>query len=91
MIGSPPCTYFSLLQELDIAVHGKDLAWMARFEAAKQKAVRHVEFCCNMYRHQMANGRHFLHEHPARALSWSHLAIASISQMVGIHLVTADH
>ena len=71
VIGSPPCTYFSLLQELHIAVHGKDPAWMARFEAAKQKAVRHFEFCCKVYRHQMANGRHVLHEHPWSARSWA--------------------
>ena len=41
VIGSPPCTCVVLFQELNIAVHGKSAAWMARFEAAKLKAARH--------------------------------------------------
>ena len=40
-IGSPPCTYFSMLQELNIATHGKSAEWMQQFEEARRKAVRH--------------------------------------------------
>ena len=42
VIGSPPCTSVSLLQALNIAVHGKNPEWMARFEAATLKAAQPV-------------------------------------------------
>ena len=45
LIGSPPCTYFSMLQELNIAT-----GWMENFEAEREKAKRHVTFCCCLYR-----------------------------------------
>ena len=32
LVDSPPCTMFSLLQELNIAVHGKNAEWMKKFE-----------------------------------------------------------
>ena len=37
LIGSPPCTYFSMLQELHIAVPGKNDDWMRKFRAQKEK------------------------------------------------------
>ena len=70
LIGSPPCTMFSLLQELNIAVHGHKPEWRAKFEKAKAKAIRHIEFCCELYTYQLNAGRHFLHEHPWTARSW---------------------
>ena len=70
LIGSPPCTYFSVLQELNKAVHGDKPGWQARFDAEKDKAIKHVEFCCALYKHQIKQGRHFLHEHPWTARSW---------------------
>ena len=70
VIGSPPCTLFSMLQELNVARHGKDDAWMAKFEEAKAEAIEHVEFCAQIYRYQLKNGRHFVHEHPLLAKSW---------------------
>ena len=70
LVGSPPCTMFSMLQELNIAVHGKDEAWMKKFEEQKAKATRHIEFCCELYRYQLSQRRHFLHEHPWSARSW---------------------
>ena len=32
LIGSPPCTYFSMLRELNVAVHGHKPEWMATFD-----------------------------------------------------------
>ena len=70
LIGSPPCTYFSILQELNLAVHGDKPGWKDKFEVEKAKAKKHVEFCCELYRFQIGKGRHFLHEHPWSARSW---------------------
>ena len=71
LVGSPPCTMFSLLQELNLAVHGKNAEWMKKFEEKKAIAVRHIEFCGTLYRYQLSQGRHFLHEHPWPARSWN--------------------
>ena len=54
----------------NIAVHGKDPAWMARFEAAKLKGVRQGMMLQGVSI-KMAHGRHLLHEHPWSARSWS--------------------
>ena len=42
LIGSPPCTFFSMLQELNKAVHGSKPGWLEKFEAEKAKAIRHI-------------------------------------------------
>ena len=44
LIGSPPCNYFSVLQELNKAVHGNKPGWQARFDIEKANAITHVEF-----------------------------------------------
>ena len=69
LIGSPPCTYFSLLQELNKAAHKDKPGWLEKHEVEKAKAVRHTEFGCSLYRYQLEHGRHFLHEHPWTARS----------------------
>lgn len=33
-------------------------------------AVKHIEFCILIYRHQLREGRHLVHEHPWGASSW---------------------
>ena len=41
LIGSPPCTFFSILQELSLAVHGDKPGWKAKFDEELEKARRH--------------------------------------------------
>ena len=64
LIGFPSCTYFSILQELNKAVHGDKPGRQEKFDREKEKAIRHVEFCCALYKYQVKQRRHFLHEHP---------------------------
>ena len=45
LIGFPPCTHFSMLQELNKAVHRNKPGWREKFEAEKNKAIKHIEFC----------------------------------------------
>ena len=71
LVGSPPCTYFSVLQELNKAAHGDKPGWLDKFNAEKAKAIKHIEFCCALYRYQLQQGRHFVHEHPWTARSWA--------------------
>ena len=87
MIGSPPCTYFSMLQELNVAVHGHKPEWMARFDEEKRNATIQVEFCCTLYRKQLRNGRHFLHEHPWSARSWALPCFQEIIDHPSVELV----
>ena len=49
IIGSPPCTYFSALNELNKYIYRNDAAWMQRFDDNLNKAKRHVRFCCLIY------------------------------------------
>ena len=38
LIGSPPCTYFSMLQELNVAVHGHKPEWIEKFGGGKAES-----------------------------------------------------
>ena len=51
IIGSPPCTMFSMLQELNLHKFRQDKEWMLRFEKAKAEAIAHIQFCCTVYKH----------------------------------------
>ena len=53
LVGLPPCTYFSMLQELNVAVHGHKPEWMAKFEEEKRKAKIHAHFDWELYRYQL--------------------------------------
>jgi hypothetical protein len=66
IVGSPPCTPFSLLQGLN--KKRRDPAVIAR----EIKAGRaHIRSCLEVYTMQMRAGRHFAHEHPASSTAWN--------------------
>ena len=71
MVGSPPCTCFSMLQELNKHSHRDDIDWQIQFKLNVEKALRHVLFCIDIYNYQRAHGRLFLHAHPWMASSWT--------------------
>ena len=65
LIGSPMCTWFSTLRNLNKGrVSAKD------FEKKFKRACRHLAFVFELYELQVQGGRYFLHEHPASATSW---------------------
>ena len=59
LIGSPPCTPFSQLQTLNPDTPRSRELW--------KQGVEHLKFVAGLYRKQVAEGRVFLHEHPATA------------------------
>ena len=61
VIGSPPCTYFSIFQELNKFNTRHDERWLARFNDNLIKAIDHIKFCIKLYTRQMNAGRHWLH------------------------------
>ena len=67
VIGSPPCTALSRIQQLNLHIHGE--AWKKRFEEDKAKAVSHIEFCIKLLKLQKARGAYLVMEHPAYANS----------------------
>ena len=56
VIGSPPCTFFSRLQELNKHMYRNDANWMAKFGEGMEQAKRHIRFCISIYKHQINNG-----------------------------------
>ena len=70
VIGSPPCTMFFRLQELNKFMYKNDREWMQRFGDLLGQAKRYKKLCGSIYGHQRAHGRYFLHEHPWLATSW---------------------
>ena len=66
VVGSPPCTAFSRLQEL--SKHKRDPKIVQKKLA---DAVEHIRFCFKIYKLQRKAGRLFAHEHPSTATSWS--------------------
>ena len=88
IICSPPCTKFSNLQNLNKAINGPE--WLANFEIELEKAKRHVRFCIELMREQLAAGRHFLFEHPAGASSWDMPELQSLVETPGVFWQRAD-
>ena len=65
VIGSPPCTDFCAIQNLNR--HRWDPAEARR---RRTEAMVLLGFAVEIYWLQLGAGRHFLHEHPATASSW---------------------
>ena len=90
VIGSPPCTYFSVLNELNKHLHRDNAAWMHKYEEHLRKAKQHVQFCTEVYQHQIRKNRYFLHEHPWQAKSWKMPCIEKLEAMNGVERVRMD-
>ena len=90
LVGSPECTLFSMLQELNLAIHTNDPTWIAHFELRLEKAKRHIRFCCKLYKLQMSMGRYWLHEHPWLAKSWDMKEVRDILADPRTMIVRAD-
>ena len=65
VVGSPPCTEFCTIQNLNRRHFGPAEARRRRAEAMVL-----LGFAVEIYWLQLAAGRHFLHEHTATASSW---------------------
>ena len=50
----------------------------------------HFNFVVSLYRRQTAKGKHYLHEHPATALSWKEDVIEALARHPLSQVVTAD-
>ena len=85
LIGSPPCTLFSALQNLS-----KDKRNKEKFEKEMIIARKHIQFCIELYTIQMNGGRYFLHEHPESATSWSLKEVVELAAREGVEMTVCD-
>ena len=59
VIGSPPCTYFSALQELNKCLYKDDPVWMDQYDNNPRKAKQHVQ-CFDFYLPTPSRGQEIL-------------------------------
>ncbi len=82
IIGSPPCTMFSVLQHMHKRTTERD--------EKLAEAKRHLDFMLEVYEHQRRQGLWFLHEHPHSASSWKLKGIWEMSLKPGVEITVAD-
>ena len=90
LIGSPPCTLFTMLQNLNWARYGKDRDWRDTVRHALEQAKAHVDVCCEVYQHQLQRGAHVLHEQQWSASSWRLWKIDQRVADPSVYLVHSD-
>ena len=85
LIGSPPCTAFSRLQELSRGKRDPSIV------AAELRAAEvHLRFCIELYWLQLRGHRFFVHEHPSEATSWCYSEVVELASHCEVGLATVD-
>ena len=85
LIGSPPCTVFSSLQNLNFSKMPKE-----KVKEILEEGRRHLHFVVSLYRLQLSHGRHFLHEHPCTAASWRDPWVQKLTEDPRVHVTVSD-
>ena len=85
LIGSPSCTPFSNIQNLNKAKRDP-----AVVEAEIVRGRLHLRWCCHLYMKQVERGAYFLHEHPASATSWRETCVRTVLDHPNVSRVVAD-
>ena len=85
LIGSPPCTSFSIWN------YAMNFPKMnpEQVKASVEEGKLHLRFMASLYRKQMLKGKFFLHEHPATALSWKEPEITALLADPAVQSVVA--
>jgi len=85
LIGSPMCSAFSTIQNLN---------WGRMFEEEAKKVKEygrtHLKFACKLYEVQRELQLYFLHEHPTSASSWKESCVTELLQKPGVQKVNSD-
>ena len=85
LIGAPPCTVFSPMQNIN-QKHQQGPVWEQKY----QEGCDLLQFASQCYWDQIERGMFFLHEHPATASSWNMDCIAEIAAHPGVYTVVSD-
>ena len=79
VLGAPPCTVFSSMQNINQKHHGTP-EWQRRYE----EGLTLLQFSVGVYWDQISRGKFFLHEHPATAPSWDLSIIRELAEHPGV-------
>ena len=82
VIGSPPCTMFSRLQNMN--------GWTEERRQQRRRDLMLLRFAAKVYRVQTEAGRYYVHEHPATASSWNEREIQNLARQENVEKVTSD-
>ena len=64
--------------------------WIKDEREARLQGIKHLKFCCAVYRWQIKRGVHFLHEHPWGASSWDLDCLKAVRELPGEVVVRCD-
>ena len=84
LIGSPMCSSFSRLQNLNWGRMDPE-----EVERVKSYGRKHFRFACKLYSMQKELNLYFLHEHPAGAKSWEEPCVTTLLKSTGVSKVVA--
>jgi hypothetical protein len=84
VIGSPPCTQYSRLQNLN---RGRGDPRELQRKRTEAKVL--LDFAVEVYQGQLARGAHFLHEHPLTATSWDEPSVKGLRDHPQVQEATA--
>ena len=85
VLGAPPCTVFSSMQNINQKHHDTP-EWQKRYA----EGLTLLQFSVDVYWDQISRGKFFLHEHPATASSWDLSMIRELAEHPGVTTVTGD-
>ena len=85
IIGSPPCTAFSIIQNIN-----KERRDEKKVQKELEEAKEHIRFSIKLYRMQLEGNRFFVHEHPVAATSWQMKEIIELMMEDGVGVTTFD-
>ena len=85
VIGSPMCTMFSRLQQMNFSNMDPE-----KRNRMMKDARDHLAFSMAVYQLQMDNGMYFLHEHPWTATSWDEDFVKRLLERDGVTRVRGD-
>ena len=88
LIASPPCTKFSRLQQLNICVLGPE--YEAKLASERKAALKHIEYCLELFRLRIDKGKYVLFEHPAQADSWQEPILSKFAEIPGVECTIGD-
>ena len=86
LIASPPCTYFSILQNLNARTE----RGANKIRKQRREAMLCLNFCAEACRLQSENGGTFVLEHPRTARSWKESSIRELSKQPGVWTIDFD-
>lgn len=86
IIGAPPCTVCSIWN------HGMNFKKVEpeKIQKLVQEGLLHLKFMCSLYKRQLVNGKYFLHENTASAVSWREDDVRKIASHPLVRTTVAD-